>query len=223
MSKVVGITVDVTEKDGRVRLDVADAYAQCVHRAGGVPILLPPVVEKIDAYLQLCGGFVFTGGDDPRMEPFGGVTHAKATPLHPLRQAFETALLEKLETVPEAPVLGVCLGMQMMCLRAGGRLNQHMPDDVPTHARHWGAEHAIVPEAGAKFLRSSGVVASKHKQAVVACGRLTSGAMSDDGVIEAAWDPARPFYVGVQWHPERTKDAALGQKLFDDLVGAIRG
>jgi gamma-glutamyl-gamma-aminobutyrate hydrolase PuuD len=33
-------------------------------------------------------------------------------------------------------------------------------------------------------------------------------------------DEARPFYVGVQWHPERTRDQRLGPGLFRDLVGA---
>jgi len=37
------------------------------------------------------------------------------------------------------------------------------------------------------------------------------------------FDASRKFYVGVQWHPERTRDAAVGQKLFDELVRAARG
>lgn len=222
---IIGITVDVTEKDGRVKLDVAQAYCEAVERAGGVPVLLPPNVALVEEYLKRCDGFVFTGGDDPRTESFGVPTHAKANPVHPLRQEFETRLLAGLQT-GDAPVLGVCLGMQMMSLAAGGTLNQHMADDLPSHAEHWGEEHAVTPIGGAtkdgKFLYA-GVVQSKHKQAVADAGRLTPIAKSGDGVVEAVFDSARKFYVGVQWHPERTRDGAVGQRLFDELVKAARG
>lgn len=134
-------------------------------------------------------------------------------------------LLARLQT-GDAPVLGVCLGMQMMSLAAGGRLNQHMPDDVPSHAEHWGAEHPVAAiEEGVREprFRFEGVVQSKHKQAVADAGSLTPIARSADGVLEAVFDASRKFYVGVQWHPERTRNAAVGQKLFDELVRAARG
>jgi putative glutamine amidotransferase len=47
-------------------------------------------------------------------------------------------------------------------------------------------------------------------------------ATSDDGVIEAAAHPGRRFYVGVQWHPERTENDALGQAIFDQFIAACR-
>jgi len=221
----IGITTDVSEKDGRVKLDVAQAYCESVERAGGVPVLLPPNVLLVNEYLARCDGFVFTGGNDPRTEAFGVPTHAKANPMHPLRQEFEMKLLARLQT-GDAPVLGVCLGMQMMSLTAGGRLNQHMPENVPSHAEHWGAEHpvaAIVGGAREPGFRLEGIVQSKHKQAVVDAGTLTPISRSADGVLEAVFDASRKFYVGVQWHPERTRDAAVGQKLFDELVRAARG
>jgi gamma-glutamyl-gamma-aminobutyrate hydrolase PuuD len=221
---IIGITTDVTEKDGRVKLDVAQAYCDAVERAGGVPVLLPPNVLLVNEYVARCDGFVFTGGDDPRTEAFGAPTHAKANPVHPQRQEFEMKLLARLQS-GDTPVLGVCLGMQMMSLAAGGKLNQHMADDVPSHAEHWGAEHPVAPiAAGATEPRFqlSGVVQSKHKQAVADAGTLTPIARSADGVLEAVFDASRKFYVGVQWHPERTRDAAVGQKLFDELVRAAR-
>lgn len=223
---IIGITTDVSEKDGRVKLDVAQAYCDAVERAGGVAVLLPPNAALVDEYVQLCDGFVFTGGDDPRTEGFGAPTHAKATPMHALRQDFETKLLARLQA-GDAPVLGVCLGMQLMSLAAGGKLDQHIEDNLPSHAEHWGAEHAIKPIASATAdprFRFSGVVQSKHKQAVSDAGRLTPIATSADGVVEAVIDSARKFYVGVQWHPERTRDGAVGQRLFDELVkAACRG
>ncbi|MCA9287090.1 MAG: gamma-glutamyl-gamma-aminobutyrate hydrolase family protein, partial [Phycisphaerales bacterium] len=169
-------------------------------------------------------------------EAYGEATHPKATPVHARRQAFETRLLELLDETPR-PVLGVCLGMQMMSLHAGGRLDQHMPDTRADAGRHWDADHAIVAtgaltdvvEGGtrgkavrARVSLPEGTVHSRHKQAVCDAGSLAVLAMSDDGVIEGVCDVRRRFHVGVQWHPERTADPALGQGLFEALVGACR-
>ncbi|MBY0112266.1 MAG: gamma-glutamyl-gamma-aminobutyrate hydrolase family protein [Phycisphaerales bacterium] len=218
---VVGITTDISEANNRVKLDVSLAYAQCVARAGGTPVMLAPIIQEIPHQLALCDGFVFTGGDDPRTEAFGVPSHPRITPLHPLRQSYELALLTALETRPQAPVLGICLGMQLMCLNAGGRLNQFMPESVPTHERHWDADHPIAPaNASTKLRLPAGVVHSKHKQAIIDTGALVSIASSDDGIIEAAAHPARNFYVGVQWHPERTHSQELGQAIFDQLLAA---
>jgi len=235
---IVGITPDVqtiaSPTGHRDRAVCTLTYADAVARAGGVPILLAPSLETLADQLALCHAVVLTGGDDPRTEPYGQPTHPKATPLHPRRQAFETRLLELLAARPR-PTLGVCLGMQLMALHAGGRLDQHMPDSRRDADRHWGAEHGVVPvgptepSAGAgrssvvlQSLISPGTVHSKHRQAVDDPGRLSILARSDDGVIEAIADPAHRFYLGVQWHPERTSDENLGLNLFRALIAATQ-
>lgn len=217
---IVGITMDVSEPNGRLKLDVALAYSRCVSAAGGTPFLLAPLPEAIPQQLATCDAFVFTGGDDPVLEPFGVATHPKVTRLHPLRQQYELALLAALDNGPDKPVLGICLGMQLMCLRAGGTMDQYMPESTPTHARHWGADHDITPHSAASVRLARGTVHSKHKQAIVNPGALRVIATSDDGVIEAADYPKRKFYVGVQWHPERTENAQLGQSIFNQLIAA---
>lgn len=264
----MGITTDISEaataRGPRLKADVGVAYAQCVLRAGGVPLFLPALPEAIADHLAICDAFVFTGGDDPRTEEFGHPTDPRTTPLHPQRQAYEVALLRALENQPQKPVLGVCLGMQLMSLVAGGVLDQYMPDSRPDAGRHWDQEHDVIPvgshgtpqgctasggtASGGTALQSraglqipeghhsgagchsknieralSGRVLSKHKQAVIDPGRLQVLAVSDDGVIEAVGDPSRPFYVGVQWHPERTPDQAVGQSIFDAMSSLLQG
>ncbi|MDX2018439.1 MAG: gamma-glutamyl-gamma-aminobutyrate hydrolase family protein [Planctomycetota bacterium] len=219
---IVGITCDLTDPPsasgvtGRPRAEVRLAYARCVAAAGGLPVLLAPIVALIPDYLRLCDAFVFTGGDDPRTEAFGVPTHPKAKPMHPDRQAFELGLIDALNAARrEAPVLGVCLGMQLMTLHAGGRMNQHLPDTLgQTADAHWNQQHPVIGAFG------KGLVDSMHRQAMETPGTLEVLALSPDGLIEAVRDPARNHYVGVQWHPERTPDPALGQALFDALVRA---
>lgn len=236
MPVIVGLTCSLDEKDARVRA----TYIRAVVLAGGVPILLPPPratdshkesVSSPDstsdeslraiarAHLDLCHAVVFTGGPDPRTERYGEPTHPAAEPLHPDRQRYEEALLAALDERRVMPALGVCLGMQLMALHAGGSLNQHLPDNTKTHADHMhDRAHAIQPIAGAPI--SPGTVTSHHHQAVRDPGSLRVIARAHDGVIEAVDDPTRPFYLGVQWHPERTAEPALGIDLFQQLIRA---
>lgn len=215
---LIGLTADI--EDGRHQL--RHAYLDAVIRAGGLPVILPCDVALVEQIVHggMIHGIIFTGGNDPIMEPFGQPTHARAKPVDPRRQAFELALLQALERHrPELPVLGICLGMQMMGLHAGGSLDQHLPDSLVTAGDHWANAHAVHGEIGA------GVVASHHRQALIDPGNLCVSATSDDGTIEAIQSPPdsnRPFYLGVQWHPERTDDETLGLGVIQRLVDAAR-
>jgi putative glutamine amidotransferase len=208
-SPVIGITPDIT--DGK--LTVSRAYLGAVVAHNAVPVVLACEPALIPNYLALCDGFIFTGGDDPDMSAFGLATHPKAKPMHPARQSFELLLFQALEAHPDVPVLGICLGMQLMGLHAGGTLNQHLPDSLPSASDHSNrSEHRIHGDLG------SGVIHSHHRQALESPGSLAIVARSHDGVIEAIRDPQREFYLGVQWHPERTIDNQLGSQLFRQLV-----
>lgn len=217
---VIGVTADVVEaKQGTLRATCGMGYVEAIARAGGVPMILAPTPSLVAEQLDLVNGVVLTGGDDPRMEGFGVVTDARATPVHELRQAYEIAVLDEVARRKGLGVLGVCLGMQYMALHAGGTLAQWMADEFATAEAHWGnRRHAVNAEGDC--LPGGGTVTSHHRQAVTRPGKLKVAARAEDGVIEAVWDPARAFYVGVQWHPERTEDDRLGQGLFDELVRA---
>lgn len=213
---LIAITMDVVD-DGR-RYRVGRSYAAMVRDAGGLPVHLPCDAGAIALYLERCDGVVLTGGDDPMMEPWGVPTDPRVTPLHPDRQRFEMALLAALDNRPKMPVLGVCLGMQLMGLHAGGMLDQWLPDAIETAPLHWDhGSHAIAGTLGA------GTVHSHHRQALHDAGALEVTATATDGVIEAVAATDRAYYVGVQWHPERTEDVALGAGLFEMLVAATRG
>jgi putative glutamine amidotransferase len=208
---LIGITCDFRDD----RMSLTGTYPAAVAAAGGLPVILPCDPAMADSIAARLDAFVLTGGDDPIMEPFGVPTHPQARPIDPQRQAFELALLEALRAHPRAPVLGICLGMQLMGLHARGTLDQHLPDTLPTAALHWGGQaHAVEGALG------RGPVCSHHRQALRDPGSLQVVAQAPDGVIEAVRDPDRRFYLGVQWHPERTEHEALGRGLFAHLVAA---
>ena len=209
---LIGITTDI--HDGRFA--VKPGYARWVARLGGDPVLIPPIADVARSLAGRMDALILTGGDDPDTTAFGEPPHPAAELLHPDRQAAEMAILRFVEERPNLPVLGICLGMQLMGLHAGGVLDQHLPDHLPSAADHWGDR--LHPVEGAV---GRGEVCSHHHQALRDPGRLQVMATSPDGVIEAVADARRPFYLGVQWHPERTPDSELGRGLFAGLLAAI--
>ena len=238
---VIGITVDNVDNSvdsGRFESNIA--YSLAIARAGGLPVLLPQEVELADHYVDICDGVMLTGGDDARTESFGVPAHFQSRCIASQRQEFELAMLDALQRKPERPVLGICLGMQLMALHAGGRLNQHLPDTHVNAAEihQENHRHAILLDAAISELRAlvrsarnpteahdfDQSIVSSHHQAVSNAGRLRAIATSPDGVIEAIDDPGRSFYLGIQWHPERSRGALSFDliKRFVDVCGGQR-
>lgn len=213
---LIGITSDLMIRKDRPTSYLTMTYVHAVLRAGGIPVVLPPMEGDLDDLVDRFDAFILSGGDDPKTEPFGAPTHPESVLVLEARQAFETQLIEKLDQHPDIPVLGVCLGMQMLALCRGGELNQHLPETHTTHAAHWEHEHEIL--SADDTVLASGTVWSVHRQAVSDPGGLRVLASSEDGVIEAIDDPDRAFLLGIQWHPERTEDPNLGQAIFDRFV-----
>ena len=196
---------------------VHSAYVNSVKEAGGVPFLIPHIPELAAAALDALDGVLLTGGDDIDMRDFGHALHAKADLMLPLRQRGEFALLRALDQRPTLPVLGICLGMQLMGVHNGCPLIQLLHDVIPDVDRHVGNKiHSITGSIG------SGQVTSSHHQALASAGPFETLALSDDGVLEAIRLANRSFYVGVQWHPERTQDQELGLGIIQKLVNAAQ-
>jgi len=228
---LIGITLDnVDNTADSGKFEVGTGYSRAVAAAGGTPLLLPHEPERAAAYATLCDGLILTGGVDPDTPtlpeawPGRGPLHARARMMDPTRQAFELALLAAVDATPNKPVLGVCLGMQLMTLHAHGVLNQYLPDthDAAVVDRHRDGDHAVrlTADGALGTADATGVIHSHHQQAVADPGRLRVVAEAEDGVIEGVDDPARAFYLGVQWHPERGDAGDLSWGLIAAFVAA---
>jgi putative glutamine amidotransferase len=207
---------------------VPSAYTASVERAGGWPILLPPTdLDPADA-LDAMDGLVLVGGADINPAVYGHEPHPEALPFSDVRDRAELALLGgALER--DMPILGICRGMQLLNVAAGGDLHQHIPELTPDPATHragpgvWARhEVEIIPDCRLHQLLGTRVeVVSAHHQAPVEIGRdLTVVASADDGTVEAVEHPGRRFCIGVLWHPE--EDSELGAPLFAELVEQAR-
>lgn len=225
MRPVVGITTYVEPASWAVWHDVPAAlvpqtYVQMVADAGGRAVLLPP--DGVDAdVLAVLDALVLAGGADVGAGLYGQPP-APLTDSRPDRDAGELALARG-ALDRDLPVLGVCRGMQLLAVAAGGTLHQHLPDLVG-HERHRPApgvygSHPVRFAPGSRIAALMGddtQVNSYHHQAVADPGTLAVTGWADDGVVEALEDPARRFLLGVQWHPEAARDV----RLFRALVAA---
>jgi gamma-glutamyl-gamma-aminobutyrate hydrolase PuuD len=198
-------------------------YTDAVIAAGGLPVLLPPRVEMAAAVDRL-DGVVLAGGADVDPARYGAEPDPRSGVPRTERDAAELAVLERaLER--GRPVLAVCRGLQVLNVALGGTLAQHLPDAVG-HTGHnpqpgvFGRTD-ITLDAGshvAAALGGSVVAQCHHHQAIaeLAEGLVVTG-RAPDGTIEAVELVARPFVVGVQWHPEQDDP-----RIFAALVAAAK-
>lgn len=209
------------------RADLLPAsYAEMVVAAGGVPVLLPPAAPYDDAARAVVArldGLLICGGTDVDPSSYGEAPDPTTDLPRGDRDAWELALLAAADERSLA-TLGVCRGMQMMAVRAGGALDQHLPD-VVGHTAHspggdtYGTVRVRVDDVAAELLGGASIeVRCHHHQAVRSHPGFDAVAWSDDGVLEAMTQPGDRFHLAVQWHPEAADDAGV----FAALVHAAR-
>lgn len=214
---LIGLSADFVDNYARLRR----TYLDMVEAAGGIPVILPPKAALREEMLDRVDGIIMTGGDDIDVSKFGIALHPKAECMPAERQEAEFALLKALDARPDKPVLGICLGMQLMGFHRGATLIQHLPDVIADGERHRNdAIHAVDAERGS--LLRAGLVRSWHHQAITDVKGFDIIARSDDGVVEGIVDPKRRFYLGVQWHPERTEAEETGLGVVRSLVDHAR-
>lgn len=202
-------------------------YVDAVRRAGGVPVLLPPVADTAAAVAASLDALVLAGGNDVDPAAYGAAAHERTVNTRPERDAAELALL-RAALARRLPVLAICRGTEVLNVLQGGDLLQHLPDAVghEDHQPRPGTfgRHRVELTPGslaARILGEALTVASCHHQGI---GRLGDGlvvsGVAPDGVVEALEMPDLPFVLGVQWHPE--EDAEADPRLFAALVEAAR-
>lgn len=217
------------------RLIVPSRYYECISRAGGIPVVVPPQLqcEDIEDIVDGLDGFVLIGGKDLRRP---GISDQQDKDLMYIqRESFDRMLVAVIVHL-RMPVLGIGCGMQLLNVACGGTLW----DDIrkqPGPALHrnqnkitlhldatdrWHHRHALmVIKDETSFVHSIYGdhdevfgVSSAHHQAVRRVAetfKITS--VAPDGVIESieSTDPAWTA-IGLQFHPE------LLATVLDELV-----
>jgi putative glutamine amidotransferase len=226
MKPLIGVTTYREQSRWGLWHEQADVlhavYSRSIEAAGGVAVLLPPgdpsgaatVVARLD-------GLIIAGGADVEPAQYGAEPHERTVGWREDRDAWELALLDAAAAAGR-PVLGICRGMQVMAVHGGGSLDQHTPDLVGGDQHSPGGDEFGVIDVdvlpGTLLRRAVGDKSSvhcHHHQSVREHPGFVPAAHAADGVLEAMEDPGRPFWLAVQWHPERLEDAGLFRALVD--------
>ena len=220
---LIGISANTADID----LTLRRVYCNQIVRAGGVPMVLPPVddAEVLINMLEGIDGLVLTGGADYNPLWYGEQPEKELHTINSTRDLPEL-LLTRLAFNRQIPILGICRGVQTIAIALGGNLVQ----DLKTPLKHSQdaprseATHSVTITEGSTLYGLYGqeiFVNSFHHQAVKDCGsHLHVVATAPDGVIEAVESTEQKALMGVQWHPEWM--GGEGLKLFEWLTQRSR-
>jgi len=230
MKPLIGINLDV-EAGPPVAASVQSTYYEAIQKAGGIPVLLPPMSEEdLDIVLKKLSGLMLIGGRDYCPSFYNEDRHEKTELAHPERLRFDLQLIDKAIRNSQMPILGICAGHQLLNIGLKGSLFQDIETTHPhsnvvhTSKNGWSdgfTRHRVKVEPGTilagLYNTSEFEVPTSHHQAIKELGEgLLVSAVAEDGIVEAVEMKERPFTVGVQWHPER--DFEGNKKLFVEFV-----
>ena len=195
----------------------SDAVAEV---SGCMPIIVPsdPRYVSVEELLELCDGFLLTGGR-PNVHPneYG----KEETPAHGsfdrCRDAITLPLVRACVERGQ-PVFGICRGFQEVNVAMGGtlypeirdlpgRMNHRMPPDG-TIEEKFALRHTVRFTPGGPFHRLMGaqevLTNTLHGQGINQPGpRIVIDGVAPDGTPEAIYVKDAPgFTLSVQWHPE---------------------
>jgi putative glutamine amidotransferase len=229
---LIGIGSDIYITPGeRDRAFAYTTYCESLRRAGAVPVVIPPQPENARELVESLDGLLLAGGYDCDPAAYGEERHATVEAMDARRQQNDLALA-KVARDRGIPTLGICLGVQVMNVAAGGTLIQDIGSQVETDIEHASvpedrARHDVMIERATRLGAILGEreynVNSSHHQAIRDVGDgLRVTAHAPDGIVEGLEDPKHPFYLGVQWHPEDMPSEDSASKIFGAFVEAAR-
>ncbi len=218
MNPIIGIstnflTVDKGKFLGMERIYVNKDYIDAIAKAGGIPLLLPPVADAgiISRYAAGCHGFVLSGGNDINPLLYHQCPRPGLEEFHTQLDRSQWMLTQEILKTGK-PLLAICRGLQLLNVVLGGTLWQDMNDvdhPVMLHSQNsprGDAFHAVNIVKDSLLYRLFGEKAevnSFHHQCLKQTGSgLKITARAADGIIEAVELPSHRFVTGIQWHPE---------------------
>ena len=213
---------------------MTSGYYECIQRAGGIPIMVPPSLDEDDLnqLLDRVDGFMLIGGADLDPRNDGFQLHPSVKPLEPRRERFDRMLASQI-VQRRIPVFGIGVGMQLLNLECGGNLFLHIPEDIPSAIPHRDPQdlshrHSleIVPDSLIERVYGDGEIRvnSRHHMAIDELAPVFNvTARCPDGVIEVI-ESAAPdwFAIGTQFHPESEAASALDMRIFEEFVDGVR-
>lgn len=213
-------------------------YPAALAACGALPLIIPlnlPEGTLRDIFQRL-DGLCLPGGVDVDPAEYGEPRHPALGQVDAARDQTELTLA-RWALAAALPILGICRGIQLLNVAAGGSLYQDIPAQLPAANRHnyrlaetaWESyTHRVRIADGSRLAAILGAAEimtnSFHHQALrrVADGFVVV-AQADDGIVEAIEQPGRAFVLAVQWHPEGMfRSDPYAPRIFEAFVQACR-
>jgi len=209
---IVGITPQIDYEQSRHW--IRPGYPAAMIDNGIIPVVFPVTDNREDLKQLLSGldGVILSGGFDVAPHLYGEETLPCCRTISPERDTQEFILVEELRAA-NIPTIGICRGIQVINTALGGTLYQDIKEQYGTDVVHGAGplfeifRHTVTLTDGTPIREAVGEetisVNSCHHQAIkdlAPC--LKTCAVSEDGLVEAVYDPDLDFFMGVQWHPE---------------------
>lgn len=209
-------------------------YLNGIRLAGGNPVIFPLTdnQDEISQLMNMVDGVLLTGGHDVSPEIYGEDPIDESVVCCTERDRMETIVLN-LAIEQNKSVLGICRGIQFINAVSGGKLYQDLPKQYPSKVNHHQSPpydtpvHEVTIMTDTPLYNILGIenlsVNSYHHQAVKEIApQLKPMAISEDGLIEAVYNPAMKFLWGLQWHPEFSyKTDINAEKIFKAFVESM--
>lgn len=219
---IIGITgeLDAARWANWVREAVVSpvSYTRAVERAGGTPVVLPPVPpDSVGSLVEAVGGLVFTGGRDIDPACYDQLRNAETDLPERRRDRFELALI-RAALEADIPFLAIGRGLHVLSVARGGVLDQHLPAHRPDLVKYLPHDVRLSGESTlGKLLGTEVQGPAAHHQAPLS-GRAGDGltviGWSPEGdVVEAIEADGCRFAIGVHWHPEEGDDPRILEAL----------
>lgn len=195
-----------------------------VLKFGGIPIMiLPPQILSYDSIkprdipdltdgerlilkkqISLCDGLLMPGG---------------------LKSYSYDYFIDDYAKDIDIPILGECLGMQIMARNHGGANIIKNQTNIEHHTENLNA-HKIRFVDDTKLSRivskPEEIVNSFHSYNVTDVKNMVISAYSEDGLVEAVEDSSKLYRIGVQWHPEKDTNNECNQCICEEFIKAAK-
>ena len=218
---IIGVVLRVEYPGDTHRLTLKEEIRRAIINNGGTPIgIVPPqnidyttvtyksqedLTEKdknmLIEELKLCDGILMPGGFRANK--------------------FDMFILDY-AIVNDIPILGICLGMQIMSNYKRDVFKNEKNDSFIEHKGE-GYMHEVTLDKSSKLYsiikKDRFKVTSRHLYHILPNDNYVVSSLSDDNYIESIEMKDKKYHIGVQWHPESSNDE-ISNKIFKSFIEA---